>query len=169
MRAESSTPAMPITRSRGKPETRRATSHIASSGFDTITRIAFGERLATSAVTLPTISSFFQSRSSRLIPGLRGSPAVMTTMSEFSVPSYVFVPRSSASYVSTGAVSFMSSDFPCGTPSTMSTSTTSASSLSAIPCATVAPTLPAPTTVTFVFIRLPSGGGFYRACLTTSR
>src|SRR4051795_6588974 len=34
----------------------------------------------------------------------------------------------------------------------MSTTTTSASSLSAIPCATVAPTLPPPTTVTFVFI-----------------
>src|SRR3954470_16355099 len=34
----------------------------------------------------------------------------------------------------------------------MSTTTTSASSLIAIPCATVAPTLPPPTTVTFVFI-----------------
>src|SRR5688500_7755133 len=38
----------------------------------------------------------------------------------------------------------------------MSTRTTSASSLSAIPCATVAPTFPAPTTVTFVFMAADS-------------
>src|SRR5208337_3341568 len=38
---------------------------------------------------------------------------------------------------------------PCGTPSTTSTSTTSASSLAAIQCAAVAPTLPAPITLTF--------------------
>src|SRR5438270_3081490 len=44
----------------------------------------------------------------------------------------------------------------------MSTTTTSASSLSAIPCATVAPTLPPPTTVTFVFIECPSGLIFAR-------
>src|SRR5829696_3412793 len=46
----------------------------------------------------------------------------------------------------------------------MSTSTTSASSLSAIPWATVAPTFPAPTTVTFVFItvNLVSGPIFAR-------
>src|SRR5262245_20689946 len=43
----------------------------------------------------------------------------------------------------------MSRAFPCGTPWTISTSTTSASSLSAIRCAAVAPTLPAPSTVTF--------------------
>ena len=43
----------------------------------------------------------------------------------------------------------MSRPLPCGTPSTMSTRTTSASSLSAMRCAAVAPTLPAPTTVTF--------------------
>ena len=42
MRAESSTPAMPKTRSRGSFETRRATSHIASSGLETTMRIAFG-------------------------------------------------------------------------------------------------------------------------------
>src|SRR5688500_5275206 len=44
---------------------------------------------------------------------------------------------------------------PWGTPSTMSTTTTSASSFAAIPCATVAPTFPPPTTVTFVFIAKP--------------
>ena len=87
MRAESRTPAMPRTRSRGKPETRRATSHIASSGFETTTMMQSGERFATSRVTPATISSFFQSRSSRDMPGLRGRPAVITTTSDPSVPS----------------------------------------------------------------------------------
>ena len=44
MRAASSTPAMPSTRSRGKPETRRATSHMASSGLVTMIRMVSGER-----------------------------------------------------------------------------------------------------------------------------
>ncbi len=44
MRAASSTPAMPMTRSRGKPETRRATSHMASSGLVTMIRMVSGER-----------------------------------------------------------------------------------------------------------------------------
>jgi hypothetical protein len=48
MRAESSTPAIPNTRSRGSPDTRRATSHIASSGLETTIRIAFGEPAAPS-------------------------------------------------------------------------------------------------------------------------
>src|SRR3954465_2415199 len=64
------------------------------------------------------------------------------------------------SYFSTGAVSIRSSVLPCGAPSTMSTTMTSASSLIAIPCATVAPTLPPPTTVTFVFIESSSGAIF---------
>src|SRR5215204_1774589 len=46
----------------------------------------------------------------------------------------------------------MSRPFPCGTPSTTSTKTTSASSLSAMRTAQFAPTLPAPTTVTFFLI-----------------
>jgi hypothetical protein len=60
---------------------------MASSGLDTTMMMVFGERFAISAVTPATISSFFQSRSSRLMPGLRGRPAVMTTTSESSVPS----------------------------------------------------------------------------------
>src|ERR1019366_6818082 len=42
-----------------------------------------------------------------------------------------------------------SSPLPCGTPSTTSTRTTSASSMSAMRTAQLAPTLPAPITVTF--------------------
>src|SRR5262249_12459226 len=46
----------------------------------------------------------------------------------------------------------MSRPLPWGRPSMMSISTVSASSRSAIRCASVAPTFPAPTTVTFRFI-----------------
>ena len=81
-REVSSTPAIPTTRSRGNPETAFATWHIASSGFETITRTAFFERFATSRVTSPTIASFVFTRSSRLIPGLRGRPAVITITSD---------------------------------------------------------------------------------------
>ena len=80
-------PAMPTTRSRGNLETDFATWHIASSGFETITRTAFFERLATSRVTSATIASFVFTRSSRLIPGLRGSPAVITITSDPAVAS----------------------------------------------------------------------------------
>ena len=73
---------MPTTRSFGKPETAWATWHMASSGFETTTITAFGDRRATSFVTEPTIDSFVVTRSSRLIPGERGLPAVITTTSE---------------------------------------------------------------------------------------
>ncbi len=51
MRAESSTPAMPITRSRGNPLSRYTACDIASSGLATGTMIVLGECLTTSAVT----------------------------------------------------------------------------------------------------------------------
>ena len=81
-RAVSRMPAMPTTRSLGNFETALATWHIASSGFETMTRTAFFERLTISLVTSATIASFVFTRSSRLMPGLRGRPAVITTTSE---------------------------------------------------------------------------------------
>ena len=48
---------------------------------------AFGEYLATSEVTEPTIFMLVNNKSSRLIPGLRGIPAVTTTKSESAVSS----------------------------------------------------------------------------------
>ena len=86
-RAVSRIPAMPNTRSRGQPVAARATWHIASSGFETTTRIASGDCSAAASAQLRTICSFVVTRSSRLIPGLRGIPAVMTTMSEPAVSS----------------------------------------------------------------------------------
>ena len=68
-RAVSRIPAMPKTRSFGKPETCFATWHIASSGFETTMRIASGDARPTSSVTEPTIASFVVTRSSRLMPG----------------------------------------------------------------------------------------------------
>jgi hypothetical protein len=78
---------MPNTRSFGQPETFFATWHIASSGFETTTRIASGLCAITFSVTSLTIFSFVETRSSRLMPGERGSPAVMTTTDEPAVSS----------------------------------------------------------------------------------
>jgi hypothetical protein len=81
-RAVSRIPAMPNTRSFGQPETFFATWHIASSGFETTISTASGDCATTCSVTEPTIVSFVATRSSRLIPGLRGTPAVITTTEE---------------------------------------------------------------------------------------
>ena len=81
-RAVSRMPAIPNTRCFGQPDTCFATWHIASSGFETTMRIASGDCPTTCSVTEPTIFSFVVTRSSRLIPGERGSPAVITTTSE---------------------------------------------------------------------------------------
>ena len=86
-RAVSRIPAIPKTRSLGQPEAFFATWHIASSGFETTIRIASGEAATTWSVTEPTIFSFVVTRSSRLIPGERGRPAVITTTSEPAVAS----------------------------------------------------------------------------------
>ena len=77
-RAESSTPAMPMTRSRGKPEARIATWHIASRGLVTTMMIASGLTAAACFTTDETMWAFFARRSSRLIPGCRARPEVTT-------------------------------------------------------------------------------------------
>ena len=51
MRAESSTPAIPITRSRGNPLRRYTAWHIASSGLATGTMIVCGECFTICSVT----------------------------------------------------------------------------------------------------------------------
>ena len=86
-RAVSRMPAWPNTRSFGNPETLFATWHMASSGFETTIRIVSGLFATTFSVTSLTIFSFVVTRSSRLMPGERGRPAVMTTTSEPAVAS----------------------------------------------------------------------------------
>ena len=81
-RALSSTPAMPITRSLGNPDSWDARNVISSRGLVTTIRIASAECSTTCPTTWRRMPAFFSSRSIRLIPGCRGSPAVMTTTSE---------------------------------------------------------------------------------------
>jgi hypothetical protein len=81
-RAVSRIPAWPKTRSFGKPETFFATWHIASSGFESTMITASGDAATTCSVTDLTIFSLVCTRSSRLMPGCRGRPAVITTTSE---------------------------------------------------------------------------------------
>src|SRR3990170_16911 len=125
---------------------------IASSGLDTTMIMALGDFAVDLRVTSLTIPAFTFRRSSRLIPGFRGRPEVMTMMSEPAVSSYPLVPVTIVSYPYTGPDCMRSSAFPCGIPSTMSTSTTSQKSFSASRCAVLAPTFPAPITV--IFFRL---------------
>ena len=129
MRAESSTPAMPITRCFGKPERRSATWHIASSGLMTMIRIDSGERL----------DNFVDHFRNDLGVGLQQIVAAHARLARQSggddhdvgVFRAVVSIRSDQFHVEAfdrrglGQVNAL----PCGTPSTMSTSTTSPSSL----------------------------------------
>ena len=80
--AVSRTPAIPITRSRGKPDASMATWHMTSSGFETMTMMASGATRAISAETDRTMPAFVLRRSSRLIPGFLAMPAVTTKISD---------------------------------------------------------------------------------------
>ncbi|CJA86714.1 Uncharacterised protein [Streptococcus pneumoniae] len=84
-RAVSNTPDWPITRSFGNPASLNTEYVIASTGFVNTTIIAFGEYFAMSRVILFIILEFVATKSSRLIPGLRAIPAVITTTSESAV------------------------------------------------------------------------------------
>ncbi len=71
---------MPITRERGKPETALESWVIPSTGLATTMRMHSGECVTTSRTTPDTIFALVITRSSRDIPGLRGTPLVMTTI-----------------------------------------------------------------------------------------
>jgi len=86
-RAVSRIPAMPTMRSRGKADTRRATSHITSSGLVTMMIVDSRDTLQARWTQAATIRALASRRSSRLIPGLRANPAVTTTTSESAVAS----------------------------------------------------------------------------------
>jgi hypothetical protein len=81
-RAESSTPAIPMTRSGGKPDAWSATWHIASRGLVTTMMMASGDAAAARDTTARTIPAFLARRSSRLMPGWRARPEVTTMTSE---------------------------------------------------------------------------------------
>lgn len=75
------TPAWPKTRSLGNPVFRNACWHITSSGLLTTITMLFGDVSRIFSATEPMMLAFVKSRSSRLMPGLRGIPAVITTTS----------------------------------------------------------------------------------------
>ena len=119
---------------------------ISSSGLDTTISTASGACLTTFSATFRTILALVSIRSIRLMPGLRGRPAVMITMPEPATASYpsplalVVCPVTLVSKPSIGRDWFMSSARPSGLPSTMSVSTTSSKmSYSASRCAVVDP------------------------------
>ncbi|MNC93769.1 hypothetical protein D3C83_104750 [compost metagenome] len=72
---------MPMTRSRGKPDSFIATWHITSSGLDTTTMMLLGATRLISRATDPTMPALVLTRSSRLMPGFRAIPAVTTKSS----------------------------------------------------------------------------------------
>ena len=98
---------------------------MASIGLAKTMKTAFGEAFAAAVATSRTMPALMLSSSSRVMPGLRGSPEVMTTTSEPLVSSQPLLPVSLALKPTCGADSARSSDLPCGNPSTMSCKTTS--------------------------------------------
>jgi hypothetical protein len=86
-RAVSSMPAWPSTRCFGNWVASWASAVISSSGLETTMTTAFGAYFATFSDTWRTILELVSSRSIRLMPGLRGRPAVMTTTFEPSMAS----------------------------------------------------------------------------------
>ena len=67
---------MPTTCCFGKPVTRFISVTMASSGFETTMTNAFGACCLMPSATVLMILALMPSRSSRLMPGLRATPAV---------------------------------------------------------------------------------------------
>ena len=98
----SRTPAMPTTRWVGRPENFCSAQTIASSGLVMQMTKASGAYLARPAPTCSITLRLISSRSSRLMPGLRGTPAVTITTSAPAMSLYSDVPLMLASKPSTG-------------------------------------------------------------------
>ena len=78
---------MPMRRFAGRPDMRYASVVMTSSGFVTQMNTAFGDASTAWSMTERMMPAFTPSRSSRVMPGLRAMPAVMTTTSESRVAS----------------------------------------------------------------------------------
>ena len=135
---------MPTTMFFASPQLFCSTHTMASSGLVMQMTKALGAYFLMPAPTCSITLMLMPNRSSRLIPGLRGTPAVTMHTSAPSMASYELVPANRASNPSIGEDSTRSSALPWGTPSTTSNSTTSPSALSPIRCASVPPIWPAP-------------------------
>ena len=112
---------------------------------------ASGQCFLTFSATLRMIFRLIESKSSRDMPGLRGTPAVMMTTSEPAQSAQFEVPVILASLPRIAPFCSRSSALPLATPSFsgMSNRTTSPSSLRATSEASSPPMLPAPMSAIF--------------------
>ncbi len=84
---------MPTTLLWGRPDTSRSTHTMASSGLVMQMTNAFGAFFLMPSATCEMTLALMPIRSSRLMPGLRGTPAVTITTSEPAIASYPLVPE----------------------------------------------------------------------------
>src|SRR3569623_743068 len=159
-RPASRTPAMPTTRCAGKPVTFFISYTIASSGFEMTMTKAFGHFVFTFSATLRMSFRLMVNKSSRDMPGLRGTPAVTMTTSAPAQSSQLDAPLLPASWLCTAPFCSRSSALPLARPSFsgMSNSTTSPSSLRATRAASSPPMFPAP--IKAIFLRDMLGAPF---------
>ena len=101
------------------------------------------------SATCLIIFKFIPSKSSLVIPGFLGTPAVIIITSEFFVSSYLSVPNKLILKPSTGDDWAISKALPLATPAATSNKTTLPNSFKAIRCANVPPICPAPIKVIF--------------------
>ena len=144
-RLESSVPAMPSTRSRGKPVARSISTVISSSGLVTTITTALGasDRIASAACRITR--AFTSIRSARVIPGDRARPAVTTTTSAPATISRLSPPMQRPAAPVIPEAWLRSSAVAAAMPGAMSISTiSSAMSRIAARCAMLPPTPPAP-------------------------
>src|SRR3569623_1554399 len=150
MRALSSTPDKPNTRSRGQPVCLNARYVSTSTGLLTSSSIALGACRITLSTTERDTARLASRNCSRLMPSLRGRPAVMITSSEPASSAGSAPPLTWVSKTTSGAGSCMSSAMPRATPSSMPSNTSSRHSVSfARICAVDSPTRPGPTMAIF--------------------
>ena len=101
---------------------------------------ASGQLFFTPSATCFMIFKLIPNRSSLLIPGFLGTPAVIIITSESLISSYLSVPLNFTSKPSTEDDCAISNALPFATPGATSNNTTSeTSSLSPIKCASVPP------------------------------
>src|SRR3569623_2088787 len=150
MRALSSTPDRPNTRSRGQPVCLYALYVSTSTGLLTSSSIALGACFITLSTTERSTARLASRNWSRLMPGLRGRPAVMITRLASASSTGSAPPFTRVSKPNSGADSCMSSAMPRATLSSMPSNTSSRHSDSfARICAVDSPTRPGPTMAIF--------------------
>ena len=156
-RAESSTPAMPTTMLCGRPENSRSAQTIASSGLVMQMTKASGACFLMPSPTAFITFKLMPSRSSRLMPGLRGDAGGDDAhVGAGDVGIIVGALERGVIAVDRPAWA-MSSALPWGMPSAMSNRTMSPSSRIAARWASVPPIIPAP--ISAIFLRAMERSG----------